>query len=237
MSSPLDALVQTIHATLATPPTQFLLTTSIGKGKAFNVCIHTLIPARTSRGSAQVRSWSGSEKMPYGFEASEEEVAEAVRDGMLHIDQGTDSDLGLEDQSNLTLQILVQPYPVEIDLRLDPEPRSTHLLSAAYSLLTHQSTYTSSSKGGSANSDLRDLRAQLVQKDAEISALNAKLASMKATVVRVTASDNKKKMQMSPQKPKPPANASKLQPNQKKRKAVVDEFAGSSDDDEGEEDD
>ncbi|GFZ49049.1 hypothetical protein JCM24511_06799 [Saitozyma sp. JCM 24511] len=75
--------------------------------------------------------------------------------------------------------------------------------------------------------DLLEAAFQVSQKDDEIASLQAKLASMKATMVRATASDKKKPV-ISPKKP---ANASALQPNQKRRKVVEDEFAGSDDDD------
>lgn len=81
----------------------------------------------------------------------------------------------------------------------------------------------------------RKLRAELSEREAELQHLSSRLNSMKATIARSQEVDGKKRSQPSPQK-KAPANASALQPNQKRRKVVEDEFAG-SDDDEDEDDD
>ncbi|KAK4686010.1 hypothetical protein P7C73_g4132, partial [Tremellales sp. Uapishka_1] len=78
------------------------------------------------------------------------------------------------------------------------------------------------------SAELRDLRTQVAQRDAEISSLHSKLSSLRAKAIREAPAESKKVP--SPVK-KAPVNASLLQPNQKRRKAVEDEFAGSDDDD------
>ncbi|RSH90156.1 hypothetical protein EHS25_001490 [Saitozyma podzolica] len=136
-------------------------------------------------------------------------VAEAIKGGFLHVDLKGESDLNDVDKLSLELD------------RADVETGSGDLLEAAFQMLSRPSG------PGTDSFELRSLRAQVSQKDDEIASLQAKLASMKATMVRATASDKKKPV-ISPKKP---ANASALQPNQKRRKVVEDEFAGSDDDD------
>ncbi|WVQ97687.1 hypothetical protein IAU59_004801 [Kwoniella sp. CBS 9459] len=234
--SSLTNLAQTIHATLLSPPRKFLLTANTESGYLV-LSLFTVIssvhgsnsqhPTNARIGFDSVRVWRSVDQLiDDPIAGREDEIAEAIREGLLHVDCGPRRVVDLARTAEIQLHILVQPEPIVVDLQeeADDSDSMMTLLTTAYSLLA--APKPSSAKNNPA--ELRDLQAQISQKDAEIAALNSRLASMKATVVRATASDNRK-VQQSPQKAKPPANASKLQPNQKKRKAVEDEFVGSSD--------
>ncbi|OCF37727.1 hypothetical protein I316_00854 [Kwoniella heveanensis BCC8398] len=243
--SPLANLSQTIHATLLSPPRQFLLVTTVTEERDYiaTLSLFSVIPNPLSpkpdidvechdhayERADLVRVWTEDIEL---FEGNmcrrKEDIADAIREGLLHVDCGPRRAVDLSKMKKLQLHFLVKPEPMVFDLvEAELTDHAAALLRATYTLSSAPKASSSKDNG----SELRDLRAQLSQKDDEIAVLNSRLASMKATVVRATASDNKK-VHQSPQKAKPPANASKLQPNQKRRKAVEDEFAGSSDEEE-----
>ncbi|WRT65131.1 uncharacterized protein IL334_002073 [Kwoniella shivajii] len=216
--SKLHNLSQTIHATLLSPPTQFLLVSTVVNEQW---CISLF---NTSK-SDNARVWISCQSL--GEVEDEDDVVEAIKEGLLHVDCGSRRKVDLESIADITLHILVKPQPLLITLtKGKTEDHIGQLIGVAYQLLARPEPRQNGT------SDLKELKVLLFQKDAEIANLNSKLSSLKATVVRATASDNKKKVQQSPQKAKPLPGASQLQPNQKRRKIVEDEFAGSSDDDE-----
>ncbi|WVF70204.1 hypothetical protein IAT40_004992 [Kwoniella sp. CBS 6097] len=243
-SSPLSNLSQTIHATLLSPPRQFLLTTSTANDY-LRLSLFTKPLSSGGSGSNNgdrdepahgrvetVMVWTAVyDLIDELIKGRESEMAEAINEGLLHVDCGPRRAVDLAKTEEVHLHILIKPEPIILDLKqAEIGDEAATLLTATYTLLSAPKP-SKNPKDKDNTSEVRDLQAQLFQKDAEIATLNSRLASMKATVVRATASDNKK-VQQSPQKVKPPANASKLQPNQKRRKAVEDEFAGSSDEEE-----
>ncbi|TYJ58163.1 hypothetical protein B9479_000987 [Cryptococcus floricola] len=74
------------------------------------------------------------------------------------------------------------------------------------------------------NPQIREMQEQLAQAQAQINAFSSQQA-------KASQGGPGKSSQQSPVKPKAPKNANRLQPTQKRRKIVEDEFAGSSDSD------
>nr|XP_031861811.1 uncharacterized protein CI109_002640 [Kwoniella shandongensis]KAA5528883.1 hypothetical protein CI109_002640 [Kwoniella shandongensis] len=219
---PLHNISQQIHATLLSPPTRFLLVSTLsdsGEGDEWTLCLF----CKTDQG---LRVWSEIVDLSE-IDVAEGEIRDTIQGGMLHVDCGPRRQVDLTTVKEVSVHILVHPEPIVLSFKqAELEEHASKLLDASFQLLSRPDP---TPRGGD-SSELKELRAQLSQKDTEIHSLNSKLASMKATVVRATASDNKSKFPPSPQKAAPPKGASKLQPNQKRRKAVEDEFAGSSDD-------
>ncbi|WVQ68874.1 uncharacterized protein L199_007083 [Kwoniella botswanensis] len=223
---PLHDLSQTIHATLLSPPAQFLLVSSVNNDQ-WCICLFN-----TTKSVSKV--WSIERPLKQIADHGEKEnIEEAIRQGLLHVDCGTKRQVDLTTLNTIDLHILIQPNPLILNLKEgDIDDHISKLMNATYKLLSRPEG-KSKQNGNTADSDVevRELKLQLSQRDAEIANLNSRLSSLKATIVRATASDvNKKKVQQSPQKQKPLPGASQLQPNQKRRKVVEDEFAGSSSD-------
>jgi len=217
-SSPLVNLVQAIHL----PSHRFLLITSPSEGESTKVQLHLFTPTPSSSDGPPIVIWEGEIDLEEQ-DAEEGVLAEAIKGGLLHVDVPMTGrkDLGTVDRVDLKI-LPPDRDPLTYTLKSSPLDKNVrHLLTAAFELLARPPP------SGGDKTELRALRAQISQKDDEISSLTTKLASAKATVVRATASDNKKVV--SPQKKKAPANASALQPNAKRRKVVEDEFAGSDD--------
>ncbi|KAL1408625.1 hypothetical protein Q8F55_005438 [Vanrija albida] len=153
----------------------------------------------------------------------EEEIADAITAGMLHV----------ESRPNGGLKLFVHVPKPAVIVYLDVEEAGTHttaLLDGAFNLVSRPAA--------SGDGQLRALQAQLEEKEAEIAALQAKLLNLKATAARQgDAGRYASGSQGSPKKAPPPKNASILQPNQKRRKLVQDDFASSSDDDDDDDDD
>ncbi|KAL7423295.1 hypothetical protein Q5752_002596 [Cryptotrichosporon argae] len=166
---------------------------------------HALRDKRTAwKGEAWLgRGWGG--KVP------DDKVAAALADGLVHLDAS----------AGLALRIhTAPPTVVELARAADGDEGTDELLRATFTVLSRP-------KDEKDKRELRQLRAKVVEQEAEIASLHAKLASARANVVRSSqASQSQKKT--SPKKP--PANASLLQPNVKRRKVVQDEFAGSDSD-------
>ncbi|WWC67568.1 uncharacterized protein I206_101477 [Kwoniella pini CBS 10737] len=223
INSPLDGICQIIHATLLSPPIQFLLVSNVIKDE-WKISLFTQLYDNSI-------TWSNHESIklnPIG--AKEEDIAQAIKEGLLHVDCGTKTQVSISNINQIHVHFLIKPEPKIISLKsVEIVNNVMGLLNATYQLLNRPQPKVN----GNSEADIRELKLQLSQKDSEIATLNSKLSSLKATVVRATASDvNRKKVQQSPQKVRPLPGASQLQPNQKRRKVVEDEFAGSSSDDE-----
>ncbi|KAK8846662.1 hypothetical protein IAR55_005749 [Kwoniella newhampshirensis] len=219
---PLHIVSQQIHATLLSPPSRFLLVSTLsdsGQGDGWTLSLFS----RTGQG---VRIWSETLDLSE-VDVPEGEIGDAIQNGMLHVDCGCRRQVDLDTLKEVSIHILVRPKPIVVLLVLSKlEEHASELLDSSFQLLSRPDALSKESN----LSEIKELRAKLSQRENEIHSLNSKLASMKATVVRATSSDNKSKFPPSPQKAAPPKGASQLQPNQKRRKAVEDEFAGSSDD-------
>ncbi|CAD6588555.1 MAG: hypothetical protein TREMPRED_005095 [Tremellales sp. Tagirdzhanova-0007] len=207
-----DSLYQVIHDHRTQPPRQYLFT-------ANRVLRDWGLQLFTPHGDDDLRVWTGV-WMFREADFDKEVVEAAINAGLLHVEKGHSR------VDDVMMMVVVSPpdeEPLCFHLRSDPKVNShgSKLLDAAFKLQARLVVDVD-------RSEMRLIRAQLSEKDAEIASLRAKLASIKATVARSTGGDNKKLV--SPQK-KAPANASALQPNAKRRKVVEDEFAGSSDDD------
>ncbi|WVW78846.1 hypothetical protein I302_100809 [Kwoniella bestiolae CBS 10118] len=220
-SHKLHNISQTIHATLLSPPAQFLLVCTIS-GRQWCLSLFSTTKDVT-------RVWV-TEKPLNEVKNDEESIFEAITQGLLHANCGSRRQVDISRLKTIDLHILTPPDPLLYTLTAgDIEEHIPKLLGATYQLLSRPALVAK--RNGNPDADIRELKLQLSQKDAEISSLNSRLSSLKATVVRATASDvNKKKVQQSPQKARPLPGASQLQPNQKRRKVVEDEFAGSSSD-------
>ncbi|WWC87268.1 uncharacterized protein L201_002156 [Kwoniella dendrophila CBS 6074] len=221
INNQLNNLSQTIHATLLSPPTQFLLISNVDKYEWIISIFNT------SKSITSV--WVYRQRIAE-LESDETSMKEAIKEGLLHVDCGTKRQVDLTSLEEIKLHILTKPDPLVLKLEKgDINDHVGRLLGATYELLSKPQPI----QNGNSDANIKELKIQLSQKDAEIATLNSRLSSLKATVVRATASDvNKKKVQQSPQKQRPLPGASQLQPNQKRRKVVEDEFAGSSDDEE-----
>ncbi|WWC59082.1 uncharacterized protein I303_101629 [Kwoniella dejecticola CBS 10117] len=224
--NPLDGICQTIHATLLSPPAQFLLVSDV-KHDQWSISLFSDLPEGTA-------VWASSDPIKLSeFDVTHAEIAQAIEEGLIHVDCGSRRHVNLSELKEIDVHILTKPDPMIINVKqADMKDNVSALLKATFQLLARPQPKVKVN-GNSSTDDVRELKLQLSQKDSEIANLNSRLSSLKATVVRATASDvNKKKVQQSPQKAKPLPGASQLQPNQKRRKVVEDEFAGSSSDDE-----
>ncbi|ORX33507.1 hypothetical protein BD324DRAFT_276364 [Kockovaella imperatae] len=203
---PLHNIVQVIHV----DESKLLFTSTIDDRGTW--IIHLF-----AKGDNGLISWTAASPEVTDSDA----LATAARGGYLHV---RSDEPVLSSSANAVTLDFILPHDSTVSHTLTAAPASADLvlLNAAFTLLEPPSGTTQAS-------EMRSLRAQLTQKDNEISSLNAKLSSARASVVRSTAVD-KKGTSLSPQK-KVPANASALQPNQKRRKAIEEEFAGSSDED------
>ncbi|GMK58400.1 hypothetical protein CspeluHIS016_0504320 [Cutaneotrichosporon spelunceum] len=176
-------------------------------------------------GALYPRVWSGSGDVGQARDNERgREVADAILGGMLSVQM-----LG---SGELKLLIHIARTPVSVFL--SPAEPGQHnyvsdLLSATFNI----------KEAKPATTDERSIRAHQVLVNAlqaEIVSLQSRNANLKAQIQRQTGSSGRKDVQPMIKPVAPPKNASVLQPTQRKRKVVEDEFMGSSDEDDGDDD-
>ncbi|ALO60541.1 hypothetical protein CND05053 [Cryptococcus deneoformans JEC21] len=219
----LDSLAQQIHATLLSPPAKFLLTS--GRALDDQWWRVRLFWNGDRDGKTEVRVWTADINLDE-VSATEEDLAAAIETGMLHVDCGRRSvDLSALDE--LSLHVLIQPKPIITYLTLGKvEDYVGQLIEVNYKLLSRPVATKEDP------SEVKKLRSQLVRKDEEIATIRSKMSNLSSQGAS-RGSDYKSSPSQSPQKPRTiiPKNASKIQPNQKRRRVMQEEFASDSDSD------
>ncbi|KNX49749.2 hypothetical protein CNBG_9644 [Cryptococcus deuterogattii R265] len=221
--SPLESLSQQIHASLLSPPAKFLLTSK----RAVDDQWWRLRLFWNGGGDSKtgVRVWTADINLEE-LSATEEVLAAAIETGMLHVDCGRRS-VNLSTLDELSLHVLIQPKPIITYLTLgNVEDYVGQLIEVNYKLLSRPVAPKEDS------SEVKRLRTQLARKDEEITTIRSKMTHL-ATPGSSRASDYKPSPSQSPQKPRTavPKNASMIQPNQKRRRVMQEEFASDSDSD------
>ncbi|RXK42145.1 hypothetical protein M231_00502 [Tremella mesenterica] len=150
-------------------------------------------------------------------------ISEAITDGNLHLD------LPSSKSQALTLHIfLPNERSLVYDLQLiEGQNAGMELLGIIGTIL--QRKPQEPKDVDKLRDEIRMLKVSLAEKDKTINTYQSKITALEGKLVR--ASPKKPKTATSPSR-RAPAGASKLQPNQKRRQMVEDEFAGSDSEEE-----
>ncbi|WVQ76705.1 hypothetical protein IAR50_006379 [Cryptococcus sp. DSM 104548] len=249
----LHNICQTIHAHQLVPPTKFLLTSSLPNGDdpdEWRMCLFWM-----PDGGGEVKVWKADQRIS-DANMTEAQLVESIQNGMMSIKLKPTSNPSTMD--DLYLQMAEPKRWISCFEKDNIDRFIPDLMRATYKLLDPESegwtsgsaNKSSSSNEQNANSNPKpqtppprpktpepaaaavpvvdpkylEMQEQLAQAEAQIRAFNSQQA-------RASQSGPGRASQQSPVKPKAPKNANKLQPTQKRRKKVEDEFAGSDDSD------
>ncbi|WVQ83841.1 hypothetical protein IAT38_005985 [Cryptococcus sp. DSM 104549] len=166
--------------------------------------------------SKRVRVWTTTTSLS-DLPVPAAEIREAIVGGMLHVDfKRRAAGVDFSSLESISLQVLTQPRNTVWELQAASiEGYVPILLGAQFKLLSEQAAPKNNS------AEVKDLKAKLSQRDDEIRILKDKLSAADTTIARQAASASQHSAPAnSPQKPPKvaPKNASKLQPNQKRRR-------------------
>ncbi|WVN88802.1 uncharacterized protein L203_104015 [Cryptococcus depauperatus CBS 7841] len=239
----LHSLSQQLISTQLVPSEKFLLCSSVsddGQGQDWTLCLFWQDGTASDGGSIRVWREVLSLDQIEKDGSSEQDVVEAIESGMLQVvirQRQVDTAI-LRTLDELQLKILVKPIPL---LRWLGEGQVEDcigmLMEATYRLLERPLAVADMEKrlGEEKDEDgdleqLESLKAQIKERDAMLESVNRQLATLTSQASQSSQyllSNSQRSPR--PKLPKPPRGVSLLQPNQKRRRVVQEEFASNSD--------